>query len=783
MYSELAAVGLSPFPVSDGTFIRAGEPVPAKGPIVSWKEYQTKPAEPKTLDAWEKMFSSQWVGTACGVGAGGLEVIDFDIEDHKSGKSGTPPKYKPWVKLLKEHGHEALLKSLTISKTPSGGIHVMYRCPEASSGNQKLAQRVTNKVRETFIETRGVGGYIACYPTPGYKFLNGDFASIPTLSLNDRNILIEAAKLLDEMPRVEESVPAPKSSAPTEGTRPGDDYNARMTWEELLEPLGWKRCRSWTDKVFWARPGKSCRDGHSAVQDEHLFVYSSNTDLPQEKQLSKFAVYAHAYHRGDFAKAARQLAKDGYGSGPVARGTVEVSASIQRDLEELGRKKYNQTDAGNAARFKDMFGHRVRYCHVWGKWLVWDGARWSMDEKGGANVSELCLEMAAAIAAEAAESDDKATRESLSSWAMKCEGRGKMDNCLALVKASLSVAVEPGELDADPWLLNCANGTIDLRTGELRPHDPNDLMTRLCPVEYDAEAKFPLWEKFIGRILPGPALQLFVYKALGYSLTGHTGEQCFFFLHGSQGANGKSTFMEVVQHILGGYSRAMQPDTLMLSHVARTGASPDIARLKGSRFVSAPETSAGRRLDEQLVKQLTGGDRMVARYLYQDEFEFVPELKLWITGNHKPTITGSDNAIWRRVRLVPFSVVIPEGERDADLKEKLLAEASGILRWMVMGCLDWQEEGLKAPEEVLASVAEYRSEMDTLGDFLSDKCRVGVMETIASATLYDAYRLWAIGEGLRPWTQKAFSLALQERGIERSRTMYGSEFRGVTIAG
>lgn len=778
MYSELAQAGLSPFPVSDGSGDR-----PLKQPLVTWKPFQEQPASKDVLAKWETMFDSALVGTACGAASGGLEVLDFDVPGKSGGATGNPPAYKPWVKLLKDHGHEALLKSLVIYKTRSGGMQVAYRCPEAKQGNMKLARRH----KDVLIETRGVGGYVVCPPSTGYKFLNGDFTTLPTLSLDERNILLEAARLLDETETPEEKqtaiVERLSANASVDGIRPGDAFNMKMTWEGLLEPLSWKRCRSWGDKQFWVRPGKSCRDGHSAIQDEHLFVYSSSTDLPQEKQLSKFAVYTHAYHKGDFTKAAKQLAKEGYGSTPSVRGTVQVSASIQSELEELGRKKYNQTDAGNAARFKDMFGDRVRYCHLWGKWLVWDGARWSMDEKGGANVSELCLEMAAAIAEEAADSDDKETRERLSSWAMKCEGRGKMDNCLALVKASLSVAVEPSELDADPWLLNCANGTVDLRTGELRPHSQTDLMTRLCPVEYDPEAPFPLWEKFLGRILPGAELQMFVYKALGYSLSGHTGEQCFFFLHGSQGANGKSTFMEVVQHILGGYSRAMQPDTLMLSHVARTGASPDIARLKGARFVSAPETSAGRRLDEQLVKQLTGGDRMVARYLYQDEFEFVPELKLWITGNHKPTITGSDNAIWRRVRLVPFSVVIPEGERDADLKEKLLAEASGILRWMVMGCLDWQKEGLKAPDEVLASVAEYRSEMDTLGDFLSDKCRLGVMETIASATLYDAYRLWAIGEGLRPWTQKAFSLALQERGIERSRTMYGSEFRGVTIAG
>lgn len=771
MYTELVAAGLSAFPVSDG---QNYDGRPAKQPLVTWKPLQEKPAAKDALEAWEKMFGEAWVGVACGPVSGGLEVLDFDIPGKVKGQK--PPAWAPWVKLLKDNGYGDLLKKLIVYTTASGGKQVLYRCKGLADGNQKLARRH----KDVLIETRGVGGYVVCPPTPGYKLQNGTLETIPILTLDERNTLIEAARLLDESEP--EPVQEPREPSTATGTRPGDDYDTRKSWGDVLEPLGWKRGRNWGDKTYWVRPGKSVRDGHSAISDDtHLYVYSSSTDLPQEKQLSKFAVYTHAYHKGDFGKAARQLAKDGFGTAAAPSPTVNLAPSIAADLEGTERKQYNLTDAGNAKRFIDLFAGRVKYCHAWGKWLIWDGARWCMEEKGGAGIYDLALQMAGAIAEEAAGTDDKETRESLSSWSLKCEQRAKIDNCLHLVRASLRIAVEPAELDSNPWLLNCQNGTVDLKTGDLKPHDPGDLITRVAGTDYDPDAKFDTWEKFLARIMPATDLQLFVYKAIGYSLSASTKEQVFFFLYGN-GSNGKTTFVETIQHILGGYARTMQSDSLMVSNSVRGGgASPDIARLKGARYVVAAETEEGRRLDEGLVKQLTGGDRIVARYLYQEEFEFSPELKLWMHGNHKPTIKGADNGIWRRVRLIPFTVQIPEEERDADLAKKLLAEAPGILRWMIMGCLSWQEEGLKAPNCVIASSEDYRSEMDVLGRFLSDKCQSDTHLSITSSRLYDAFKLWQISEGIYQWSQTKFSMALEERGYEKDRNMHGKFFKGVDL--
>lgn len=445
----------------------------------------------------------------------------------------------------------------------------------------------------------------------------------------------------------------------------------------------------------------------------------------------------------------------------------------QNEEPEQAAPQYNPTDVGNARRFVDLFGDRVRYCHAWKKWLVWQGTHWAADEKGGAHISELCKQMAEQMAEQAATKADTA-------HALKCESHKTVSNYLEFVKAK--VAVDPEELDADPWLLNCTNGTIDLQTGELRPHNRDDLFTRVCPVAYDPKAPRDRWDAFLERVLPKRELQLFVYRAMGYSLTGRTDEQCFFFLYGSQGANGKSTFMEVLQHILGGYSKAMQAETLMLGPIGRGSATSDIARLKGARFVSAPETPTKRQLDTQRVKQMTGGDRVVARYLFQEEFEYVPQFKIWVTGNHKPTIRDTDNAIWRRVRMVPFSVVIPEADRDPKLKEKLLDQAPGILAWMVMGCLDWQAEGLRAPAEVLAATDEYRREQDTLGEFIEDRCLTGdPMLEAPGGKLYEHYKLWAQDSGVPVLAANLFGMQLQERGYQKVARMAGRFYLGLGL--
>lgn len=352
---------------------------------------------------------------------------------------------------------------------------------------------------------------------------------------------------------------------------------------------------------------------------------------------------------------------------------------------------------------------------------------------------------------------------------------------VSLAKSEPGIPVDPSEMDADPWLLNCSNGTIRLTTGELRPHERRDLITRLAPVDYDRQAACELWEKFLDRIQEGNYDVIhFIKRALGYALTGSTREQALFVLWG-KGANGKSTALNMVKEILGTYARQTPTETLLYKPTPTLN--NDIARLDGPRFVAAFESDSGRRLAESLVKQLTGGDSVAARFLYGEYFDFVPQFKLFLSTNSKPQIRGVDNGIWRRLRLIPFNVQIPEVEQDKELPDKLRLEAPGILAWLVHGCRWWFDEGLGTPPEVLTATADYRAEMDVLADFLGECCIVAPGATATAADLYCAYGTWASDQGLREkekLKQRTFGICLSDRGFQRRRGT-GGRFQWVGV--
>lgn len=286
---------------------------------------------------------------------------------------------------------------------------------------------------------------------------------------------------------------------------------------------------------------------------------------------------------------------------------------------------------------------------------------------------------------------------------------------VTLAESEPGIPVLPGELDRDPWLLNVKNGTVDLRTGELRPHKRDDLITKIVPVEYDSEASCPTWLAFLNRIMDGnERLIAFLQRAAGYSLTASTQEQCFFLLYGT-GANGKSVFLTTLLAVMGDYGIQAAPDLLL----AKSGEShpTEVADLFGARLVVATETEAGRRLAENLVKQHTSGDRLKARFMRQDFFEFEATFKIWLATNNKPIVKGTDYAIWRRIKLIPFTVTIPPEERDKSLPAKLRQELHGILAWAVQICLEWQKYGLNEPQEVTAATCAYRDEQDILGSW------------------------------------------------------------------
>jgi putative DNA primase/helicase len=342
------------------------------------------------------------------------------------------------------------------------------------------------------------------------------------------------------------------------------------------------------------------------------------------------------------------------------------------------------------------------------------------------------------------------------------------------------IPVRPGELDQDRFSLNCQNGTVSLRTGKVCPHRAGDLLTKITPVSYDPRAACPTFDGFIDRIMGSDnTLIQYLQRCIGYALTGDISEQVMFVLFGS-GANGKTTLLEAVRHILGEYAVQVPVRTLMIKR--GDGVSNDIARLKGLRFVTASEVEAGQRLAEAQVKQLTGGGTLQARFLYHEPFEFEPTHKLFMDCNHKPEIRGTDEAIWRRIRLIPFNVSVPEGDRDKNLLQKLKAEGRGILAWAVRGCLAWQQEGLGEPTSAQQAMSEYREEMDIVAEFVRDECtlRVGARET--SDALYSAFTRWCQNRQEQPVSQKAFGARLSEMQDVGAAKSGGSRFRtGIMI--
>jgi putative DNA primase/helicase len=457
---------------------------------------------------------------------------------------------------------------------------------------------------------------------------------------------------------------------------------------------------------------------------------------------------------------------------------LKASLKIDRQIVTMENEEKNSlSDLGNARRLVTYHGHDLRFCYSSKKWLIWTGRRWAIDNTG--EVIRRAKATVAEIYEEAARAGDK-QREEIGKFAVKSESNERIKSMIALAQSEPGIPITPGEMDADPWFLNCQNGTINLRGGQLREHQRQDLITRLAPVNYKPEADCPLFIKFLDRILAGNRdLIKFVQKALGYALTGDCREQVLFMLWGS-GANGKSTLLNIIAAILGTY--AIQTPTETLLAKSKGDIPNDLARLNGPRFVTAFEVDRGRRLAESLVKQLTGQDTVSARFLFAEYFDFKPQFKLFLATNHKPVIKDSSWAIWRRIRLIPFTVQIPEKEQDRQLPEKLQAELPGILAWMVRGCLSWQREGLSVPEEVNKATGEYRQEMDELGDFLEERCVVDPEESATAKGLYQAYGEWAEEAGeRRPLSQKAFGTALAERGFERKRKAEGWYWRGIGL--
>ena len=420
------------------------------------------------------------------------------------------------------------------------------------------------------------------------------------------------------------------------------------------------------------------------------------------------------------------------------------------------------TDLGNAQRLVRTRGKNLRFCERLGGWLVWDGTLWVRDQVRAVEVAAQRTVMGMYHEAIALEYD---RRVALVKWATKSESEARLRAMVNLACTDPSIVAHPEDFDRNPWLFNVANGVLDLRTGRLRPHCRQDLISKIASVEYDQDAKAPTWDRFLGEVLE-PCVAAYLQRAVGLSMIGEVREHVLFFLYGS-GANGKSTFFRTIQNLFGDYGKQGDPELLL----ARRGeAHPTgVADLFSSRLVVTTEVEDGRRMAEALVKQLTGGDRVKARLMHRDFFEFNPTWTIFMAANHKPAIRGTDEGIWRRIRLIPFEFLIPPEDQDPDLLGKLKNEIPGILNWALAGVREYLVSGLNEPNSVLAATQAYRVENDALGAFLAEETEESPDLRVEATELYGRFREWCDRSGERVVSQRVFGECLSKRGYERGK--------------
>ncbi|MED3036038.1 DNA primase [Bacillus thuringiensis] len=448
-----------------------------------------------------------------------------------------------------------------------------------------------------------------------------------------------------------------------------------------------------------------------------------------------------------------------------------IHEDVAEVVEDKPKRKFKLTEMGNAERIAYEYGHVIKYINDIG-WYIWDGKRWKVDTKKEIE----------RITAKVLRSLSKSEDEAEAKWSRMCERRNiRMNSIKDLMPL---VPGERGDFDRHKFLFNVENGVVDLKTGKLLQHDRELGLTKITNISFDENAKCPEWLKFLDQIFLGDqTLVEYMQRLIGYSLTGDISEQIMMFLVGG-GSNGKSTFINTIKDLMGDYGKQAKSDTFIKKK--ESGANNDIARLVGSRFVSAIESEEGEKLADSFVKQITGGEPVLARFLRQEFFEFIPEFKVFFTTNHKPIIGGLDEGIWRRVKLIPFNLSLPAHKRDKRLPEKLSLEMPGILNWAIEGCMKWQQDGLKEPKVVSEATGKYKDDMDILAPFLDEICYVDEQENesimIEAKELYNTYERWCFNSGERSLGNRSFYRMLETKGFGKTKGTGNKTFlTGITL--
>lgn len=667
-------------------------------------------------------------------------------------------------------------------------------CRDRESGELSVwAQRVLSSFSHTYQEISPSGGGMRIigrgklpgtdhvYHVQGERlgakieiFDQGKYTTLTGHRYNDATTVEDCQDALDKLYSnlFPPGNPEPRKVYRSSGNAPGDD-------RDLLERV--RRSASGAQFVALFEHGDLTGHGgdHSAADQalcnmlafwfgpdpERVDRVFRQSALMREKWDTKHYSDGRTYGQATVEKALAgrtefYTARSGFRVFEGGRGGSPPPSDDQNHAQgEPVRRNFNITDTGNAERLVDRHGRNIRYNYGRGIWHVWTGTHWGEDKAG--YLDQLAKETVRAIPTEAVGLDSEAWQK-LMKWASTSEGAGKRAAMIDLARSEEGIPVQAEDLDKDPWLLNVANGTLDLRTGTLRAHDRADLITRCLNTPYVSEATCPTFLAFLDRIFAGnDELIGYVQRMFGYALTGSTREQVIFIAYGN-GSNGKSTLLKTFANLLDDYAAEADTDTFLERPGDRTR--EDAAALDGVRFVAASETADGKRLSEAFIKKATGGEKIKARRLYENPYMFQPTCKIWLSTNHRPQITGTDHAIWRRIRMLPFTVTIPDNERDKDLPAKLEAEFPGILSWAVEGCRLWLAEGEQPTTSVLQATEQYRRDMDALANWIEDRCELRPNVRATGKDLYADYVTYCQNAGEEPLKQRTFGTRLTERG-------------------
>ncbi|MFC9089014.1 phage/plasmid primase, P4 family [Nocardiopsis dassonvillei] len=769
----------------------------------NWRDYMTARPGEEQVHAW---FASGHPGVGIVAGAVSGGIVALDVE----GRAVAEGVFARYVELADNSGLGDVLRAVMAGyteQTASGGLHLLWRIDDGQGvENLKLARRPSTAEElaaapkqkiQVLIETKSEGGFLVVAPSHGtvhptgrpWEMRAGGPASIATLNRETSDALLELARMCDAMPVAEAPTPfsQPATGPRTDGgTSPGDDYEARTDWGEILTPHGWTELFRTGATRYWRRPEKrvgiSATTGHDPARDR-LFVFTTSTEFDSEVPYTKFWAYTLLEHGGDGKAAARALKEAGYGrptpepprhltsvptpfaqpgQAPATDGNAALAVDEPAPVTALDT--YSRTDDGNALRLVDEHAAAIRYVPERGKWLTWDGHRWGWDDRG--HVPELARAIARALPDEAKEDAAHKARS------LAARNLGAM---VQLARTDPRIVAPAAQLDADPRLLNTTAGVVDLETADLRSPDPTQLHTRSATTAPDPDMATPKWDAFLADTFGGDTEVIgYVQRLAGYSASADVGTHVLPFLHGG-GSNGKSVFLDVLRALLGDYATTAPHDFLMHS---RSSHETELARLQGMRLVICSEVNQEDRFDEAKMKMLTGGDTITARFMRQDHFTFEPTHHLWLMGNHQPEVKSGGTSFWRRLRLIPFLHTVPPEKRVENLARLLVEEEGpGILAWIVEGARQYFTSGLADPAKVKAATETYAAEEDHMSRFFDECCHIGggAFVKLETKKLRAAYESWCMGEGIKPLPASPWGREIKGRGIT-SKPSNGKRF-------